>query len=79
MSGRIVKYSKQTKKFLDRQEPQTKKRVVTAIEKLPAGDVKKLTGMPYFRLRVGNIRVIFDMYGRVISIIKIENRGQAYK
>lgn len=74
-----MKYSKQAEKFLDKQEPQTKRRIVTAIEKLPAGDVKKLTGMPYFRLRVGNFRVIFDMYGRVLSIVKIENRGQAYK
>lgn len=79
MGGFIVKYSKQAEKFLDKQEPQTKRRIVTAIEKLPAGDVKKLTGMPYFRLRVGNFRVIFDMYGRVLSIVKIENRGQAYK
>lgn len=79
MSGHIMKYSKQAEKFLDKQEPQTRKRIVDAIGKLPAGDVKKLTGMPYFRLRVGNFRVIFDMYGRVISIVKIDNRGQAYK
>ena len=79
MGGRIVEYSKQAEKFLAKQEPHTRKRITAAIQKLPAGDVKKLVGIPYFRLRVGNFRVIFDMYGRVISIVKIENRGQVYK
>ncbi len=47
----------------------------------PALDVKKLEGEPYYRLRVGNWRVIFDRQDavRVIAIEKIKPRGDAYK
>lgn len=46
---------------------------------LPAGDVKKLKGQPYYRLRIGDIRVLFGRDGSVILIVKIDNRGQVYK
>ncbi|MDP2832656.1 MAG: type II toxin-antitoxin system RelE/ParE family toxin [Pseudomonadota bacterium] len=44
-------------------------------------DIKKLEGEPYYRLRVGNWRVIFDRQDavRVIAIEKIKPRGDAYK
>jgi mRNA interferase RelE/StbE len=44
-------------------------------------DVKKLEGESYYRLRVGNWRVIFDRREavRVIAIEKIKPRGDAYK
>lgn len=44
-------------------------------------DVKKLEGEPYYRLRVGNWRVIFDRRDavRVIAIEKIKPRGDVYK
>ncbi|MBU1691938.1 MAG: type II toxin-antitoxin system RelE/ParE family toxin [Gammaproteobacteria bacterium] len=44
-------------------------------------DIKKLEGEPYYRMRVGNWRVIFDRQDtvRVISIEKIKPRGDAYK
>ncbi|MBU1666232.1 MAG: type II toxin-antitoxin system RelE/ParE family toxin [Gammaproteobacteria bacterium] len=47
----------------------------------PELDVKKLEGEPYYRLRVGNWRVIFDRQDavRVIAIEKIKPRGDAYK
>ena len=47
----------------------------------PALDVKKLRGEPFYRLRVGNWRVIFDRQEavKIIAIEKIKPRGDAYK
>ncbi|HIG0327624.1 TPA: type II toxin-antitoxin system RelE family toxin [Legionella pneumophila] len=44
-------------------------------------DIKKLKGEPYFRLRVGSWRIVFDRDDQVkiISIEKIKPRGGAYK
>ena len=44
-------------------------------------DIKKLQGDPYFRLRVGQWRIIFDRDNevKIISIEKIKPRGGAYK
>ena len=43
--------------------------------------LKKLEGEPYYRLRVGNWRVIFDRQDevKIIAIEKIKPRGDAYK
>ncbi len=47
----------------------------------PVLDVKRLQGEPYFRLRVGDWRVIFDRQDavKVIAIERIKPRGDAYK
>ena len=44
-------------------------------------DVASLTGRPGFRLRVGDWRIIFtrDDEARVIDVLRIVPRGQAYK
>jgi len=44
-------------------------------------DIKKLNNQPYYRLRVGNWRVIFDRDDevKIISIEKIKARGDVYK
>ena len=58
----------------------TKRRIKEAIEKLPAGDVKKLKGYQYdYRLRVGNYRILFQSKGGEIIIKDVLPRGQAYK
>ena len=75
----IIRYSKQAIKFLEKQTQSTRNRIKSAIIKLPAGDVRKLAGQPYYRLRVGDFRILFDYDGTVITITKIDNRGQVYK
>lgn len=75
----MIQYSKQAIKFLKKQDVLTRKRIVTAINNLPTGDVKKLQGTDGYRLRVGDFRIIFDKNGDVLLIEKIENRGQVYK
>lgn len=73
-------YSKKAIKFLKKQDIPTRKRLISAIEKLPLeGDIKKLQNRTGYRLRVGDFRVIFDSNGIIIDIIDIGNRGQIYK
>ncbi len=73
-------YSKKAEKFLKKQDVPTRKRLVTAIGKLPQEEaIKKLQGTDGYRLRVGDFRVIFDVNGIIIDIIEIGNRGQIYK
>jgi len=47
----------------------------------PALDVKRLQGEPYYRLRVGDWRAIFDRQDavKIIAIERIKPRGDAYK
>lgn len=74
-----ISYSKQAAKFLMKQPAQVQRRIITAIQSLPAGDVKKLKGVESYRLRVGSFRIIFNKEGEVILIGKIDNRGEVYK
>ncbi len=74
-----ITYSKESVKFLLKQDMITRKRIVQAIEKLPSGDTKKLQGINGYRLRLGIFRVIYDIKGNIIDIIDIGNRGQIYK
>jgi mRNA interferase RelE/StbE len=47
----------------------------------PTLDVKPLQGEPYYRLRVGDWRVIYDRDDdvKIIAIEKVKPRGGAYK
>ena len=72
-------YSKQAIKFLKKQDMTTRKRIISAIENLPKGDVEKLQGTNNFRLRVGDFRIIFDKVGNMVYVEKIGNRGQVYR
>ena len=74
-----IRYSKQAIKFLQKQDKPTRLRIDAAINKLPIGDVKKLQGSIYYRLRVGDFRIIFDRNGNIIHILKIDSRGDSYK
>ena len=44
-------------------------------------DVSSLIGRPGFRLRIGNLRIIFDRndHAQVIDVLRIVPRGQAYQ
>ncbi len=74
-----IHYSKQAVKFLKKQDKITQKRIIEAVNALPAGDVLKLQNRDGYRLRVGSFRIIFDRMGNVIRIEEINNRGQIYK
>ncbi|WP_051555272.1 type II toxin-antitoxin system RelE family toxin [Legionella fairfieldensis] len=78
---------KQAKKALQSVPQPDKTRITEKIVLLgknpdnPILDIKKLQGEPYFRLRVGSWRIIFDRDDQVkiISIEKIKPRGGVYK
>ncbi len=60
-------------------------RVIAAIDKLadnprPPG-CKKLRGMPGFRIRVGDYRVVYAIHDRIIAIeiIDVGHRGDVYR
>ena len=75
----LIRFSKRSIKFLLKQSYDNQLRIVGSILNLPYGDVIKLRGEAGYRLRVGSFRVLFDKDGYVISIEKIDNRGQVYK
>jgi mRNA interferase RelE/StbE len=75
----IITYSKVAIKVIDHMDTPTKQRIKEAIEKLPTGDAKKLSGYSCaYRLRVGDWRILFDMQ-EDIKITNILPRGDAYK
>ena len=47
----------------------------------PILDVKKLSSSPFYRLRVGDWRVIFDRKNavRIIEIIRVRHRREGYR
>ncbi len=74
-----IEYKKKAVKYINSCDGNTKKRLKEAIEKLPFGDIKKLTGFENeYRLRVGDLRVLFTKENDVIVINNILPRGQAY-
>lgn len=74
-----IEYSKKAVKYINALDKPTKQRIKAGIEKLPAGDIKKLKGIDNgYRLRVGDLRVLFSMENDYIYIDNILPRGQAY-
>ena len=72
-------YSKQAAKAISKISNPFKKNIKEAIEKLPAGDVKKLKGYTNaYRLRVGDYRILYDLSDN-IEITDVLPRGSAYK
>jgi len=75
-----VKYSRAAEKYLDSQTTTARKRIMDAIDDLPAGNVKKLQGREGFRLTIGGFRVLFDyLDNSIIDVITIGPRGDIYK
>jgi mRNA interferase RelE/StbE len=82
-----VSIKKQAKKVLESLSRLDRNRITEKIIFLgknpddPLLDVKPLQGQPYYRLRVGSWRIIFDRDDdvKIIAIEKIKPRGGAYK
>ena len=47
-------------------------RIVSAIDKIPKGDIIKMTSFGGYPLRVGDYRVLFDINEIIIDIIILE-------
>lgn len=73
---------KKAQKFIKKLPKQDKVRLLKAISELPKGDIKPMQGHDeYFRLRVGDYRVIYtlDNGNLIICVIDVGNRGDIYK
>jgi len=70
-------------KYFERLSKSDRGRISSAISGLehepPQGDIKKLKGRGDYRLRIGDLRVLFRIEPDVIIITNIAPRGQAYK
>lgn len=74
-----IEYSKKAAKYINALDKPTKQRIKAGIEKLPDGDIKKLKGVDNgYRLRVGDLRVLFSMENDYIYIDNILPRCQVY-
>jgi mRNA interferase RelE/StbE len=77
-----ILYSKTSLNYLGRLERSYRKRIVSAIDKLPGhGDIKKMKGKKLanlFRLRIGKYRIIYQMEEEIIKILDIDTRGDIY-
>jgi mRNA interferase RelE/StbE len=78
--------SRESIKFLKKQEKTVQKRISSALNELtlqpPLGDIRPLKGRKgQLRLRVGTYRVIFEINHteKMIYILTIDNRGDVYK
>lgn len=86
-SGRMkqVVLSKQAEKALRKMPANTAQTIREKIAILAAGgaalanNVTKLVGSDFYRLRVGDWRVIFDDQGNILQILAVKPRGGAYK
>lgn len=81
-----VEYAAGALRDLKRIDPQWRKRILLAIDALAENpfrhpQVKRLVGSSYYRLRVGDYRVIFDLETRRVTIvvIHVKARGAAYR
>jgi len=77
-----ISYEKEALKELEKLESSVSRRIVEKIDRMsenPAScDIKKLKASDYYRIRVGDYRVIFIFENNLIKILKIGHRQQIY-
>ena len=80
---RRIEYERAAVNDLRKLDPQVRKTMITAIERYAAngqGDVKRLRGEPFLRLRVGDWRVRFLLeHPDVMRVFGVRHRSQAYR
>ena len=75
-----LKITKTAEKSIKKLNEPFKSRIIKAVKKLPSGDVKKLRGYDsFYRLRLGDYRVIYKMENEIITVADVLPRGEAYK
>lgn len=75
-----IQITKTAIKDIKRLDKPTRDRILKGIYKLPLGDVKRLQGyINYYRLRIGDFRVIYSVNGETIIVSAVLPRGEVYK
>ena len=78
----IITYSKTFEKKFSKYDKKLQEKIFNAIQNLPDGDVKRLTGNdipPVYRIRISKYRILFHMNEEEIQILKVDSRGDIYK
>ena len=83
MSYEII-FTDTSRRQFNKLEKSVQERIIAALERIrirPEVHVKKLVGDPGYRLRVGNYRVLLDIYKDklIILVIKVGHRKNIYK
>jgi mRNA interferase RelE/StbE len=81
-----VRFTKDALRFLEKQNQKTTNRILEKIKDLAKdpyasnNNVKRLTGRDGYRLRVGDIRILYDIKDTVLIIVVLEIgfRGSFY-
>jgi len=77
-----ISYSKTFEKKFSKYDRKLQEKIFNAIQDLPDGDVKRLTGNdipPIYRIRISKYRILFHMNEEEIQILKVDSRGDIYK
>jgi len=77
-----ISYSKTFEKKFSKYDRKLQEKIFNAIQNLPDGDVKRLTGNdipPIYRIRISKYRILFQMNEEEIQILKVDSRGDIYK
>lgn len=78
-----IEIDKRAVKFIAKQPKPQRERLFRAIYRLPfMGDIKAMQGYAgFYRLRVGDYRVIYTVNDDVllVRVIEVGNRGDVYK
>jgi mRNA interferase RelE/StbE len=80
----VLHYAGRAEKDVDRLDPPMRRRVLAALGKLAAdphaGQLRKLTGSPESKLRVGEWRVLvtLDEKTKTVQVVRVLPRGRAY-
>lgn len=81
-----LELSKNAEKYLKKLDKTTRKRILNGLLEIKESpyestNTKKLVGNEYFRKRVGNYRIIYEVNESLITVfvIDIHNREQVYK
>lgn len=86
MASYPIKWKTSAKKELKRIDKKIIPKIIEAVENLannpyPQGCKKMIGSQSLYRIRVGNYRVIYDVFsqGIVIEVIKVGHRQNIYK
>ena len=79
-----IVFTQIAEKQLMKLDKKIQERILSSLERIrtrPYAFVKKLSGYPYYRLRVGDYRVILDIRNKqlIIIIIEVGHRKNIYK
>lgn len=78
-----IEFSQEAEKQFIKLEKELQKRIINSLSRLlvnPQNHIERLTGIPYYKLRVGDYRLILDIRvnDSIILIMKVGHRKNIY-